>query len=91
VSPVELAVDILATARLTRLVVDDELTAPARDYVQGRWPSTKLAYLVTCPYCMSIWTGVVVVGLGRSPVARGVKRTLALSEATILVRLLSDG
>jgi hypothetical protein len=86
-----MAVDALATARLTRLVVDDEIFQPVRDRVQGRWPESKLAYLMTCPVCVSIWAGVAVAGFGRSPTLGWVKRTLALSEATILVRRVSDG
>jgi hypothetical protein len=84
----DLVIDVLATSRLTRLATEDELTQPFRDYVTGRWQGSKLAYFVTCPFCVSVWAGLVVAG---SPLPRWVKRTLACSEATILVRRLSDG
>ena len=43
----------LAVYRTTRLVVADELTHPGRVWVNRR--SKTLGYLVTCPWCMSIW------------------------------------
>jgi hypothetical protein len=88
VSPVDLSVDVLAVARLTRLITEDEITEPMRDFIQGRWQGSKLAYLVTCPFCVSVWMGLLVT---RSPIPPWVKRTLACSEATILVRQLADG
>lgn len=51
--PLALLVAALAVYRLTRLVVADELTAPLRDRVVGR--GGRLAYLVTCPWCISVW------------------------------------
>ena len=57
---------VLATFRATRLVNEDEITAPFRRLVcrldrdmepgeVGRW-----TYFITCPWCVSIWVGTIV-------------------------------
>lgn len=58
-SVVALVVDVAATRRLTRLVTKDEITAPVREWA---WKNDrkKLTYLVNCPYCVSVWAGVLV-------------------------------
>lgn len=45
-----------AVARLTRLITDDYITRHLRAAVI-RWvgPDHDLAYLLTCPWCLSIW------------------------------------
>jgi hypothetical protein len=55
--------DALAVFRLTKLVVDDEIFADVRDKLLDRFPpeSTKLGYLITCPWCVSIYLGGAVV------------------------------
>lgn len=89
------ALEILAAARLTRLITEDKITEPIRDEIVGRAPSSRLAYLVTCPRCVSIWAGALVIATAHVPqVARpreAVVRMLALSEATIALRELLDG
>lgn len=61
--PTALTVGALAVHRLTRLVVDDEVSAPLREWAQGAkedtpvaWRErTRLGYLVACPWCVSMW------------------------------------
>lgn len=53
-------VDALATFRLTRLVVRDDITAPLRAKVSG-----KLETLVSCAWCSSWWLALGVVGARR--------------------------
>lgn len=91
-----LVVDILATVRLTRLILDDEITAAPRDAaVQAlidlgerrpdvRSITDKLEYLLSCPWCTSIYAGALVFGLRRvSPkTADLVNGTLAASVVT---------
>lgn len=62
---ITLAVDVTAVIRLTRLVLDDEITSDIRDLIWAKFPprDTKLGYLFTCPWCVSIWAGFVVFGL----------------------------
>lgn len=51
--------DILAVKRLTKLVQDDYITEPLRDKFYKKFPpnTSKVGYLVSCPWCLSIWIG----------------------------------
>jgi len=82
-------VDALATARLTRLIVKDEITRHVRDAVLDRLEPdpahpSRLAYLIQCPWCASPYVAVAVVAARRfvprlwGPVAA----VLAFSEVT---------
>jgi len=51
---------VLAVARLTHLVTTDYLTQPFRLWVHRHAPE-KVAYLVGCPWCLSLWTAAAVV------------------------------
>lgn len=67
----------LATHRLTRLLVTDEITTPAREALQNRaearWATgtgrtppadewgSRIAYLLSCPWCASVWVAAAVV------------------------------
>ena len=55
----DLAVDFGASKRLTRLIVEDEITRPIREseHVEKH---EKLSYLLNCPYCVSVYTGLGV-------------------------------
>lgn len=61
VDPVTLAVYALAVARITRLVVADEITEGVRDFVIGwlddrpRTLGSFLAQLIQCQWCASVW------------------------------------
>jgi hypothetical protein len=90
-----LATDILAAHRLTRLIVDDEITAGIR----GRWldrhdPATsRLGYLATCPWCAGFWVSVAVVA-ARTAAPRAwapVADVLALSDAVGLLHTRAGG
>lgn len=50
-----------ATYRLTRLIQEDEITAPLRERFHEKFPpeSTKIGYLSTCPHCLSMWIAPV--------------------------------
>ncbi|OZC59261.1 hypothetical protein CH276_22705 [Rhodococcus sp. 06-470-2] len=44
------------TIRLTRLITDDFITRHIRAFViRHRGPDSDLAYLVTCPFCLSMY------------------------------------
>ena len=51
--PVVLA--LLAVWRLARLITVDEITAPLRSRIANR--GDTLAYLFSCPWCISVWVG----------------------------------
>ena len=56
------AVGMLAVARITRLLVEDRLTVAWRQWVVKRFGADSLpSYLVHCPWCMSIWVGLVLM------------------------------
>lgn len=89
----EHAIDALATYRLTKLVIDDEITAELRDAANSHLDnhpgtaSKKLKYFLTCPWCVSIWAGGAIVGLRLvSPkAANAVSTALAVSAVTGLL------
>lgn len=62
---IELLLDVVATYRLTKLMLDDTIMDDVRNKIWDRYPpeSTKIGYLFTCPWCMSIWTGALIFGL----------------------------
>lgn len=53
----------LATYRLTRLITTDNITEPIRERIWKKYPphSSKLGYLITCNWCMSVWVASIVV------------------------------
>lgn len=52
----------LAVARLTRLLTEDRLTVAYRRWVVNRWgEDSKMAYLVHCPWCTSMYIAAVVM------------------------------
>ena len=53
----------LACWRLARLLTIDEIFRPIRENVVGRNPDGQIAYLVTCPWCLSIWSSPILIGL----------------------------
>lgn len=88
--------DTLATVRLTRLVLDDEIARPAREAalqalidLGERRPellpvTSRLEYLLSCPWCASVWAGAALFALRKaSPaVADVVSGALAASLVT---------
>jgi hypothetical protein len=54
--PVVLAVGALAVHRLTRLLVDDEVTRPLRDRVDRL--GDRAGYLAHCPRCVSVHVAI---------------------------------
>lgn len=55
---VELIIDIVATYRLTKLIMDDKITEKFRDMVFDKYPprTSMIGFLLTCPWCVSIWS-----------------------------------
>lgn len=85
-----LAVDTLASYRLAKLLRDDFITQPFRDLLHDRFgppDRSKISYLFQCPWCMSMYFGVVL-GLAhrRSPRVTDVAtHALAVSALTGLL------
>jgi len=80
--------DVLATYRLTKLVMEDKITEDLRFLIYSKLPSdSKLVYLLNCPWCVSIWAGLVIFTLRKvSPdTADIVSGLLAASAVTGVV------
>ena len=85
----------LVTARLTRLLVDDEISAPLRSWVLRRFgpPSkSRISYATTCYWCASIYISAGVLGLSRlSPrVSRAVRLVLIGSLVSGVMSRMMD-
>jgi hypothetical protein len=82
-----LLVDGLASYRLVKLVRDDKITEPAREAVQERTgppEQSKISYLMTCPWCLSIYFGgaLTLARLRWPRATEAAARTFALSALT---------
>jgi hypothetical protein len=83
-------ITVLAAARLTSLVAEDELTQPIRNAVDD-WAQVapdsslrnRLAYLVSCSRCVSVWAGAGILLAQTVPAARPLVKVLALSQAAL--------
>jgi hypothetical protein len=81
---------LLAVARVTRLVTTDVITEPVRNAVVrrllGRDPEHKLAYLLVCDWCASVYTGAAAAGAwcawGETMPFKGVVLALSASYVT---------
>lgn len=75
----------LAAHRLTRLAIQDVITAPVREKIFDRWPPTtgSPSYMLACSWCASVWAGLAVAGLqGKGgKLGRGLVYALALADA----------
>lgn len=83
---VDAVVGALATHRLTRLAIQDVITAKPRNAILEKYPPTQdsWSYVLTCPWCASMWTGLLVTAVqgSGSRLLRGLVYALALSSAT---------
>jgi len=85
--PTALAVGALAVHRITRLALEDRITEPFRERVQEAAPEGRLAYFVTCPWCVSMWVGAgwAALTVAAPAVARPLGAVLAWSSVTGLL------
>lgn len=77
--------DILAVYRLTKMIMEDRITLEFRDWYWNRFPSnTKMGFLLTCPWCVSIWAAIIVVGARKAFPETGdiLSKVLAMSAVT---------
>lgn len=55
-------VGVLAVARITRLLVEDQVAVKYRQWVVRRWGENSLAsYFAHCSWCTSFWIALVVM------------------------------
>lgn len=93
---VYLVVLALATARGTRLIVDDFITEPIRRWFVNRFgEDSKVTYLVHCVFCTSIWIGFAAAVLACLilPISWWllVPLALAFSQAAVFAHVVVDG
>lgn len=87
-SAVSVLTDIVATYRLTKLIMEDKITEDFRSLIYEKFPrDSKLSYLIGCAWCVSIWAGLTIFTLRRiSPeTANIVSGLLAASAVTGVV------
>jgi hypothetical protein len=86
---VDAVVGALATHRLTRLAIEDVITARPRNAILRKYPPTQesWSYVLSCPWCASIWTGLTVAALQSKggPLGRGLIYALAMSSVTGMI------
>jgi len=81
--------NILATKRLTRLLIEDVIIEDFRNKVFEKWDPEeyKLAYLLTCSKCASVWLGALVVS---GIIPDKILDLLAYSEASVTAGEIVD-
>lgn len=89
------AITALATYRISRLAVEDEITAPIRDAVWDKHPPEKsrLGYLLTCYWCSSVYaaSALEISRMIAPKTTRAVETALAASAvAGIVAARLED-
>lgn len=86
-----LVIATLAVARVTRLLVEDQLMVKYRQWVIRRWGETSMAsYLAHCPWCMSIWVAIVIMPVAVIFPNQWVMAVLAIPAASMITGLLSE-
>lgn len=84
----DLIVDALATYRGTRLIVEDQVAEPLREWIWKDHPPHEngLGYLVTCPFCTSVWVGgaIAIAKLAAPSLSKPLRYALALSAVTCM-------
>lgn len=88
------AITALATYRLSRLVVEDEITSGLRDVIWKKYPpeSTKVGYLLTCYWCSSVYaaSALEISRMIAPKTTRAVETALAASAVAGIVAARLD-
>jgi hypothetical protein len=88
---VSMIVAALAVARVTRLIVDDQLTIRFRRWVMNKWGADSWqSYLVTCPWCVSVWIALPVMPPAVLWPNQWVIAALSIAAASMVTGLLLD-
>lgn len=84
----------LATYRLSRLIVEDEITSPIRERVWKHHPphTSKFGYLFTCYWCSSVYaaSALEISRIIAPKTTRKVETVLALSAIAGIVAARMD-
>lgn len=87
---------VLSVARITRLVTSDRITEAPRDWLLDRLDPHGLGtYVITCPWCISVYAGLVVAPAahywGDDPVFMIIALALTASYVTGFLASLTKG
>ena len=84
-------VAVLAVTRITRLLVEDQLTVGYRRWVIKRWgEQSKMSYLAHCPWCTSIWVALPIMPIATIWPNKWIIAALAIPAASMLSGLMLD-
>lgn len=85
-----LVVAVLAVARVTRLLVEDQITNSLRKWVIKKYGEPSMpSYFIHCPWCMSIWIALPVMPVAVLWPNRLVLLALSIPAASYLTGLLA--
>jgi hypothetical protein len=88
------AVTALATYRLSRLAIEDEITSDIRNRIWEKYPpeSTKIGYLLTCYWCSSVYaaSALEISRMIAPKTTRAVETALAASAVAGIVAARLD-
>jgi hypothetical protein len=89
---VDVAVDMIATYRLVRLALVDDITLRPRNALLRRFAGKKYSALLDCPWCLSVWVafGVAAARSVHPRVWGLIARALAFSAVTGLITEIVD-
>ena len=88
---ISLILGVLATMRLTRLMVEDRIMLAYRVWARKKWGDESLAaYFVDCPWCTSIWVGALVMPWTVLYPNRWVMSVTAILAASLVSGLVLD-
>lgn len=81
---------MLAVARLTRLLVDDEITVDIRRWFVKRYgEEAKITYFIHCPWCTSIWIGAFVMPVAALVPSSWTIAALSIPASSMVAGLLN--
>lgn len=79
----------LATYRVTKLILEDEIASPVRNAIFKKFNprDTKVGYLFTCPWCISVWAGAGLIALDHvaPEIGNVTQKVLAASAITGII------
>ena len=86
-----MVVACLAVARLTRLLVEDQLTVGYRRWVVQRFGESSMpSYLAHCPWCTSVWVAIPVMPVAVLLPHPWVIAVLSIPAVSMVAGLLLD-
>jgi len=86
-----LIVGTLAVARITRLLVDDQLTNGYRQWVVRRWGGESMqSYLAHCPWCTGVWISAIIMPVSALLPNIWTVTALSVPAASMVTGLLLD-